>query len=159
MNAYTGAPRRATPARAPRAPRATVLLVAIVAVAVALAACSSEGRFSVCGVAALEVPTGPRGHGAPTRDSLWPAKLAEEIAAVPADSVVRVLLVHASAVTAADREFVVARGGTIVEEQPSWDGFVATFTVEALRAFAPQASTTRIIDAHLVRTRVLPPCG
>ena len=139
---------------------AALRATALVGLAALGAACSSsEGKFAVCGVSsAITAPDGPRGHAVVTRDSLWRERLVQEVAAVRADTTVRVLLVHATAVGTADREFVTARGGTIVEEHDEWNGIVGGFTVEALRAFAPQASTTRIIDAHLVSERVLPPC-
>lgn len=70
----------------------------------------------------------------------------------------RALLIHQTDIGAADREFVIARGGTIVDEPADWNGIVATFTVTALRAFVDGVPMNRIIDAHLVTENVLPPC-
>lgn len=80
---------------------------------------------------------------------------------MPSDSTVRILFVHASAPTRADRDFVTARDGAI-EEVPGaaeWNGLVAAITVADLRAIAPAADTNRIWDVHLLREAViLPPC-
>lgn len=128
---------------------------------------SSEGRFSVCGITssitAPEVvsPTAlaPRFHTVITRDTTWPTRLTDEVAGMRDDTVVRALLIHQTDVTDADREYVTARQGSIVDEPTDWNGIVAAFTVEALRAFAPATPTTRIIDAHVVSERILPPCN
>lgn len=76
-----------------------------------------------------------------------------------ADTVVRALLIHQTDVTDADREYVTSRQGEIVQEPADWNGIVAAFTVAEVRAFAPTAPTTRIIDAHVVSERILPPCN
>ena len=134
----------------------------------AVAACrSADGRLSVCGVSpSITAPQATRGdlapvlrfHGTVTPDSAWREKLVQALATAPADSLVRVLFVHGTAVTTDDRTRVQSAGGTIVEEDADVNGIVASFTVAAVRAYAPTAPLDRVIDGHLVTVRVLPPC-
>lgn len=139
-----------------------------VVVVLAADACGSSGnRFSVCGVTSsitapmpvLARAPEPRFHSIITRDSVWPTRLTAEVATMSADTSVRVLLIHDTDVIESDREYVTARQGSIVDEPADWNGIVAVFTVRALRAFAPTTPTTRIIDAHVVSERILPPCN
>jgi hypothetical protein len=133
-----------------------------------VAGCGSDGTLKVCAAAPsitapLGTPMGAREpvlrfHGGVTRDSTWPARLTQEVAAVRADSIVQVLLVHATAVNAGDREFVTTRAGFVVGEVPASNGILARFTVETLRTFIPQVSTARVIDAHLSATGSIPAC-
>lgn len=146
------------------------MLVAVAggsALMLASACGSSESKFSVCGVtSSITAPTpagpgmpSPRFHTVITRDTTWPARLTDDVATMRADTTVRVLLIHQTDITQADREYVTTRAGEIVDEPVDWNGIVATFTVTALRAFAPATPTTRIIDAHVVSERILPPCN
>lgn len=131
-----------------------------VSLALLLMACSaSDSSFAACGYSSsITVPSRPRFHTIITVDSTWPTRLEADVAAAPADSVVRALLIHKTDIGTADREFVTERGGTIVDEPADWNGIVATFTVTALRAFVDGMPMNRIIDAHLVTENVLPPC-
>lgn len=141
---------------------------ALLGAAALVAACGSEGTLRVCADApSITAPAGgARGervpalrlHGTVTRDSTWPARLTQEVAPASADSLVQIVLLHATAVTAADREFVTGRAGFVVGELPASNGILARFTVGSLRTFIPQASTTRIIDAHLAVDGVIPSC-
>ena len=131
--------------------------------------CSSRSSASSCGYASASAIAGPaearlgstkpRFHGTSTRNAAWAAELEDFTEAMPADSVVRALIVHATAVTEEDRTRTTEAGGTIVDEPPGWNGIVATFTVAEVRAFASaHAELTRIHDVHLVTEVVLPPC-
>ena len=126
-----------------------------------LGACSSSsGSSNACGFPAPMAAV--RFHNSISRNAQWPQQVALAVDEMPSDSSVRVLFVHASAVTQADRDFVTTRGGTIEEipEAVDWNGIVATITVSELRELAPEANTDRIWDAHLLREAViLPPCG
>ena len=126
----------------------------------ASACSSSDSSFAACGyTSSLTAPSSPpRFHTIITRDSTWPDRLEDDVAASPADSVVRALLIHETDIVASDRDFVTSRGGTIVDEPADWNGIVATFTVAQLRAFVDGVPMNRIIDAHLVTENVLPPC-
>jgi hypothetical protein len=125
-----------------------------------LAACSSSsGDSGACG---FDTPTAVRFHNSISRNTQWPQQVALAVDEMPSDSTVRILFVHASAVTEADRDFVTARGGAIEEipEAAEWNGIVAAITVADLRALAPAADTNRIWDVHLLGEAViLPPCG
>ena len=135
---------------------------------VVVAACTSgEGRLSVCGVSpSITAPDEARGdlapilrfHGTVTTDSAWREKIVQALQTAPADSLVRVLFVHGTAVTTEDRTRVQSAGGTIVSEDADANGIVASLTVAAVRAYAPTAPLDRVIDGHLVTDRVLPPC-
>jgi hypothetical protein len=155
---------RLTSARPTRGAARALLPLALVVVA---GCSSSEGQFSVCGIAgSITAPVAPsaalepvlRFHGTITPDSAWRERVVQELGPVRADSVVRLLFVHQSSIVAADRDRVTAGGGTIVEEPAEWNGIVATFTVAGARAYVPGLSLARVIDGHLVTERVLPPC-
>lgn len=138
------------------------LLPALLAAAL-LAGCGHDSSYSVClPVGDVTAPSpldvAPRRHGTVTRDSTWPGALVDSVAAMRADTTVQIQLVHATAVVQSDRDFVVANGGTVAAEDPDENAIIATFTVAALRSWVPGSATTRIIDAHLVRDRVIPPC-
>lgn len=124
-----------------------------------LAACSSSsGASGACG---FETPTAVRFHNSISRNAQWPQQVTLAVDEMPPDSTVRILFVHASAPTQADRDFVTARGGTLEEvpEAADWNGLVAAITVAQLRALAPEADTNRIWDVHLLGEAViLPPC-
>ena len=146
--------------------RRITALAAFVALATALA-CGSDSSFSVCGLsAAITAPPRVsaalepvlRFHGTITTDSAWREHVVEALTTAPVDSTVRVLFVHKTAIVADDRSRVTTAGGTIVEEPADWNGIVATFTVAAIRTYAPTAPLDRVIDGHLVTNRVLPPC-
>jgi hypothetical protein len=139
----------------------------------ALAGCSSEGTFSVCGVtASITAPSAApaarigaadlvpamRYHGSASTDSAWRERVVQELTNVRADTTVRVLFVHRTSVAADDRTRITTAGGTIVEEPAAWNGIVASFTVAAIRAYVPTVSLDRVMDGHVVRDRVLPPC-
>jgi hypothetical protein len=147
--------------------------VAMLSLATIPACSSSEGTFSVCGLTAtITAPDRPaesravspafapaiRFHGGISTDSAWRERVVEELTTIRADTTVRVLFVHKTAVVADDRTRITTAGGTIVEEPADWNGIVATFTVAAIRAYAPTAPLDRVIDGHVVRERVLPPC-
>ena len=140
-----------------RAIRARRLALAIPIVL--LAGCSSSsGASGACG---FDAPTAVRFHNSISRNAQWPQQVALAVDEMPADSTVRILFVHASAVTQADRDFVTARGGAIEEipEAAEWNGIVAAITVADLRALAPEADTSRIWDVHVLGEAViLPPC-
>lgn len=124
-----------------------------------LAACSSSsGTSGACG---FDAPTAVRFHNSISRNAQWPQQVTLAVDEMPSDSTVRILFVHASAPTQADRDFVTARGGAIeaVPGAAEWNGLVAAITVADLRALAPAADTNRIWDVHLLGEAViLPPC-
>ena len=125
-----------------------------------LGACSSSsGSSEACGFPA---PTSAVAlHLTVSRNAQWPQQLAAAVEEMPSDSTVRVLFVHASAVTQADRDHLTTSGATIenVPEAADWNGIVASIAVSDLRELAPEANTNRIWDVHLLRGEViLPPC-
>ena len=126
----------------------------------ALGACSSSsGSSGACGFP--EPTAAVRFHNTISPNAAWPQQVAAAVDEMPSDSTVRILFVHASAVTPADRDFVTSHGGTIEElpEAADWNGIVAALTVAEVRALAPAANTSRIWDVHLLREAViLPPC-
>ena len=144
--------------------RATLVL----ALGAAVAACGeSGGQLSVCaarGALGRGEITGPaygerpRLHDAVTTDSAWRERLVGEVAAFRADTTVRVLFVHRTAPTDADRERVTAGGGTILSEVGQFNGIHASFGVAGLRTYAPTVPLERVIDAHLVGADGLPIC-
>ena len=124
----------------------------------AVACSSSSGESGACGFGA---PTAVRFHNSISRNAQWPQQVLLAVDEMPADSTVRILFVHATAVTPADRDFVTAHGGAIEEvpDAADWNGIVAAITVSDLRDLAPEADTNRIWDVHLLRGAViLPPC-
>ena len=123
-------------------------------------ACSSSSSSS--GACGFPEPTAAvRFHNSITRNAQWPQQVALAVDEMRADTLVRILFVHSSAVTQADRDFVTTHGGAI-EDQPEaddWNGIVAGMLVSDLRELAPEANTNRIWDVHLLRGEViLPPC-
>lgn len=132
----------------------------VLAIAGFAACSSSNSSFEACGYTSSIAGPGsrPSFHTIITHDSTWPARLEADVAAASSDSVVRALLIHETDIGPADREFVVSRGATIVDEPTDWNGIVAAFTVAELRSFVEGVPLNRIIDAHLVTDNILPPC-
>ena len=126
-----------------------------------LGACSSSsGSSDACGFP--EPTAAVRFHNSISRNAAWPQQVVAAVDEMPSDSTVRILFVHSSAVTQADRDFVTAHGGAIedVPDAADWNGIVAALTVAEVRGVAPEANTSRIWDVHLLRDAViLPPCG
>jgi len=135
------------------------LLVALPLVLVG-ACSSSSGSSDACGFP--EPTAAVRFHNSISRNAGWPQQVVTAVDEMPSDSTVRILFVHSSAVTQADRDFVTAHGGTLEDlpDAADWNGIVAALTVAEVRTVAPEANTNRIWDVHLLRDAViLPPCG
>ena len=142
-----------------RTTRATLAI----ALGAAMAACGeSGGNLSVCAsrgdITGPAYGERPRFHDAVTTDSAWRERIVEEVADFRADTTVRVLFVHRTAPTAADRERVTAGGGSILSEVGQFNGIHASFGVAGLRTYAPTVPLERVIDAHLVGADGLPIC-